>query len=967
MAGLAPRGRFFVFAQRHARGRWHVATPACGLVFLRPPTEPRDRGTRIASMTSIPRPLGPHQLSRSGARARGAHQRQGGVAAWPVVPTHRGAGRAWSPARLAPLASLARLALLTLSLGCGQGELVYKNAAIAPPVRAADLLRRMTVEEKFWQLFAIPDDTTLDLARLSHGVYGLQVRPSSGGGAREVARRVNALQRYLVTETRLGIPMIAFEEGLHGLAQGGATVFPQAIALAATWDASLAARVADATAEEARARGIRQVLSPVLNLATDVRWGRVEETFGEDPYLASQMGVAVVRAFERRGVVTTPKHFVANSGDGGRDSYPVEASRRWMEELYLPPFRASIVDAGARSIMAAYNSVDGAPASANRWLLTEKLRTEWRFGGVVISDAGGVGGANVLHMTAPDYPTAAQRALAAGLDVIFQTSAADAALFWPAFRDGRIPSATIDSAVAHVLRLKFELGLFDAPYVRFDSAAEPAMLARHRRLARDVARASMTLLHNDSGVLPLDPRLRSIAVIGVDADQPRLGGYSGPGNRPVSIRRGIAARLGRAATVRYAPGPGRGTPELVVVPAIALGGGARAEYFDNITLTGPPTVTRPEGAIDFSWPFGGPDRLLSYGWYSVRWRATLVAPATEPLRLAVDGDDGFRLYVDGRLVIDRWRKRSATLASATMAVVKGQRYDLRLEYFEAAGAGRIRLLWSHGVAPDWHGAIDRAVDAARRSDAAVCVVGIEEGEFRDRASLRLPGHQEALLRAVVATGRPVVVVLIAGSAVTSSAWGSRVGALLQAWYPGDAGGDAVADVLFGDASPSGRLPFSVPVAEGQLPLSYLHKPTGRGDDYADLTGRPLFPFGHGLGYSSVAYRDLSAEPAVVRAGDSVVVRLYVRNQGARDETEIVQLYLRDELASVPQPVLRLVGTARVALGGGEEREVRIVLPADRFSLVDEQLQRRSEPGRFFVLAGASSADLRLRTTVTLRQ
>ncbi len=299
----------------------------------------------------------------------------------------------------------------------------------------------MTVEEKFWQLFAIPDDTTLALDRLSHGVYGLQVRPGTGGGARDVATRINTLQRYLVTQTRLGIPMIPFEEGLRGLAQGGATVFPQAIGLAATWDTAMVGAVAAATAEEARARGIRQVLSPVLNIATDVRWGRVEETYGEDPWLVSQMGVAFVQAFERAGVVTTPKHFVANVGEGGRDSYPIDVSARWLEELHFPPFRAAISVGGARSVMAAYNSVDGSPASANRWLLTDKLRNDWGFDGVVISDAGGTGGANVLHMTSPDYPTSAVRALEAGLDVILQTSADHAQLFWPAFRDGRIPAS----------------------------------------------------------------------------------------------------------------------------------------------------------------------------------------------------------------------------------------------------------------------------------------------------------------------------------------------------------------------------------------------------------------------------------------------------------------------------------------------------------------------------------------------
>ncbi|MFN8666626.1 MAG: glycoside hydrolase family 3 N-terminal domain-containing protein [Gemmatimonadaceae bacterium] len=849
--------------------------------------------------------------------------------------------------------------------GCTPREAAYRDATLSPDARAADLLARMTPEEKFWQLFAIPDDTTLDLSVLQHGVYGLQVRPGPGGGAREVAMRINTVQRYLVTRTRLGIPMIPWEEGLHGLSQGGATVFPQAIALAATWDSSLVARVAGATAREARARGIRQLLSPVLNLATDVRWGRTEETYGEDPWLASQLGVAFVRAVEDAGVVTTPKHFVANVGDGGRDSYPVDLDRQWMDEWHFPPFRAAIAAGGARSIMASYNSVNGAPASANRALLTETLRRDWGFDGVVMSDAGGVGGANVLHMTAADYPSSAQRALEAGLDVILQTSASHAALFRPAFAPGRIPPDVIDRAVRRVLRLKFQLGLFEQPYVAFDSAADVAMRAEHRTLAAQAARASFVLLHNDGRTLPLQTPSR-IALIGVDADEARLGGYAGPGNQPVSIRAGLEGRLRGRGTVQYAPGPGRGAPALVPIPASALGHGLQASYFPNITLAGTPTLTRTDPTVDFTWPFGGPDSALAYGWYSARWEGAVVAPTSGPLTLAVEGDDGFRLYVDGRLAVDRWTKRSYSTAEVTVPATAGRAIAIRLEYFESTGAGRIRLLWNHATARDWRGDIARAAAVARGSDVAVVVAGIEEGEFRDRSSLRLPGHQEALIEAVIATGRPVVVVLIAGSAVITEPWRDRVGALVQAWYPGDAGGDALAALLLGDDVPSGHLPITIPRAEGQLPLSYFHKPTGRGDDYLDLTGRPAFAFGHGLGYSAVAYDSMTVAPRSPRVGQAVVARIHLRNTGERPAREVVQLYLRDEVASVARPVLMLAGSARVSLAGGATGTAEVTLPADRFALTNAALARVVEPGRFVLLAGPSSADVRLRAVVDVR-
>jgi beta-glucosidase len=298
--------------------------------------------------------------------------------------------------------------------------------------------------------------------------------------------------------------------------------------------------------------------------------------------------------------------------------------------------------------------------------------------------------------------------------------------------------------------------------------------------------------------------------------------------------------------------------------------------------------------------------------------------------------------------------------------VQGRALRVRLEYAEVSGGGRIRLLWDEGVARDWRAEIRRAVDEARRSDVTVVAVGIEEGEFRDRASLQLPGHQPELLTALAATGRPVIVVLVAGSAVTMSGWGERVGAVMQAWYAGDAGGDAVAAALFGDVPPAGRLPFTVPRAEGQLPLTYFHKPTGRGDDYLDLTGRPLFAFGHGLTYTRFRYDSLVVAPATIAAGDSVVVRLRVRNEGVRTATEVVQLYVRDEVASVARPVLMLAGVAHATLAVGEARDLAIPLPPEAFSLLDREGMRRTEPGRFIVLAGRSSTDLRLRGVVTLR-
>jgi beta-glucosidase len=838
----------------------------------------------------------------------------------------------------------------------------YRNAAFPIEARVRDLLGRMTLEEKFWQLFMIPgslDDSTHDY---SHGAFGLQISAGTGG-ARGHAERINSIQKFFVERTRLGIPIIPFEEALHGLAREGATVFPQAIALAATWDTALMGRVALASARETRSRGIRQALSPVVNLATDVRWGRVEETYGEDPFLAARMAAAFVAPFEQSGIIATPKHFVANVGEGGRDSYPIELSPRLLEELHFPPFRSALA-AGARSVMTAYNSVDGSPASQNRPLLDSILKGAWGFRGFVISDAAATGGAIVLHHTEANTATAARHALESGLDVIFQSSWEQHRSWLAAFRNRGISDSVIDKAVARVLRAKFELGLFEGPYASPDSAARWNGHPEHRALAREAARASLVLLKNEEQVLPLSPRHRSIAVIGADAIEARLGGYSGPGIRPVSILDGIRERAGRGVTVRYAPGPGRVGTVPVPVPAGRLR--LRADYFDNITLAGTPRVSRTDSMVDFRWTFNPPARGIPTDWYSVRWTGSLTVPAGRPRRIGVEGTDGYRLWLDGTLAIDNWRKQSYRTRLVETPLPAGSRHGIRLEYFETTGNARVRLVWD-GDAPDPSGAaIDSAVALARGSDVVVVVAGIEEGEFRDRARLSLPGRQEDLIRAVAATGKPVVVVLVGGSAITMSGWLDEIDGVLLAWYPGEEGGHAVAEVLFGDANPAGRLPVTFPMAEGQLPLSYNHKPTGRGDDYLDFSGQPLFPFGFGLSYSSFAYSDLRIAPAEIGPSSGAEVRLRVRNTGTRAGDEVVQLYLRDVLASVARPVLMLAGFQRIRLGPGEDREVSFALGPEQLRMLDADMRWVVEPGTFRVLVGGSSRDIRLRGDLVVR-
>ncbi len=851
----------------------------------------------------------------------------------------------------------------------------YRDASRPVAERVRDLLGRMTVEEKFWQLFMIPGDLDDPTSDYSHGVFGLQISPARDStdpeAARAHAKRINDIQRYFVERTKLGIPIIPFEEAVHGLVRPGATAFPAAIGLAATWDTSLMTRVASAIAAETRSRGIRQVLSPVINIANDPRWGRVEETYGEDPLLSSRMGVSFVSAFEHAGIVATPKHFIANFGDGGRDSYPIDFDARLLDEMYFPPFRATLGEGHARSVMSAYNSVDGSPATQNRALLTDKLRREWGFQGFVISDAAATGGATVLHHTEASTATATADALNAGLDVIFQSSWPQHRPYLDAFKRGLIPDSVIDSAVARVLRVKFELGLFEQPYVDVDSARTINGSAEHRSLSLEAAHESIVLLKNDGGALPIARSVRSVAVIGADAVEARLGGYSGPGNQKISILDGITSSLHARApdgVVRYAPGPGRITREYFVVPPEALSSadsgrtvrGLRGEYFENNRLDGSPSITRTDARVDFGWTVNSPGRGIPFDWYSVRWTGRLTVPADGVRRIGVEANDGYRLYLDGKLLIDDWEKRSYGSRLARVALKPGSSHDVRLEYFESTGNARVKLVWDAGVRDEWRASIDSAVAIARRSQAAIVVAGIEEGEFRDRALLSLPGHQEELIERVAATGRPTIVVLVGGGAITMSRWLDRVPAVIDAWYPGETGGRAVADVLFGDYDPAGRLPTTWPVSEGQLPLYYNHKPTGRGDDYLDLTGQPLFPFGYGLSFTTFEYSDLSIASPEIPPHGSTTVRCRVKNTGTRAGDEVVQVYVRDILASVARPVMQLAGFQRVRLRPGESQVVAFTLGRDQLQMLDRDHRWVVEPGRFRILIGSSSRDIRLR-------
>ncbi len=861
----------------------------------------------------------------------------------------------------------------------------YQDPALKIESRVADLLARMTPDEKFRQLFMVAGDLGNDSARFNSGIFGFQLHAASQSGdangqllsygagpdARRTLDKVNATQRYFMERTRLKIPMLPFDEALHGLVRNGATAFPQSIGMAASFDTTLMNQVATAIALETKARGIRMVLSPVVNLATDVRWGRVEETYGEDPLLASCFGVAYVKAMERRGIITTPKHFVANHGDGGRDSYPVFHSERLLRETYFKPFQAAIQLGGARSIMTAYNSLDGRPCSANSWLLNDVLRGDWGFRGFVISDAAATGGANVLHFTARDYEDAGQQSVENGQDVIFQTDFAHYELFKRPFLDGTVKQSAIDSAVAHVLAMKFELGLFDEPY-RSDSLLKSLNMAKHRELAYEMAVKGAVLLKNRNEALPIRSTVKRIAVFGTDALEARLGGYSGPGNSPVSILEGLRQRLGPTVEVSYAEGCERSGNEYDVVPPEVLfnneGGqlnpGLHAEYFSGIDLDAEPTLTRTDEKIDFQWTLFSPAPEIPFDHFAVKWEGVIVPDESLKCEFGVEGNDGYRLYLDDSLFIDRWDEQGYHRSLTTYAFTKGQAVGLRIEFHERSGSARFRLVWRTMIqALEWPNSLQNAMDQAGTCDVSIVVVGSEEGEFRDRSSLKLPGHQEELIKRISRSGKPLIVVLVGGSAITMDAWIDDVDAVLMAWYPGEAGGLAIADLLLGTRNPSGKLPITFPRNEGQLPLNYNHFPTGRGDDYVDGTGHPLFPFGYGLSYTSFEYSDLKLSLSTFTAKDTVIISFKLKNTSNVAGDEVAQLYTHDELASVARPVKELKGFQRVSLAPGETKTVSFTLTAEMLTLFNSTMEEVAEPGTFRIMIGGSSKDIRLRAVV----
>ena len=858
----------------------------------------------------------------------------------------------------------------------------------------------------------------------------LYLDPDAGADARarDLVSRMTADEKVLQLMNaapaipRLDVPAYEWwNECLHGVARAGiATVFPQAIGLAATFDVPLIAEMADVIGDEARAkhhqavrqgqRGRYQGLtfwSPNINIFRDPRWGRGQETYGEDPFLTGRIGVAFVKGLQGDDphyyrVIATAKHYAVHSGpEPDRHTFDARPTERDLWDTYLPAFRDLVQEAKVASVMSAYNRINGESATASDRFLNDILRRQWGFTGYVVSDCGAVDDIFRRHKIVPTAEEGSALALTRGCDL--ECGSAYRALKG-ALAQGLVREADLDLALERLFAARIKLGVFDPPervrwaQIPYSVNDAPA----HDRLARRVAQSSIVLLKN-SGVLPLRKDLGSIAVIGPTADDlmSLVGNYNGTPARPVTILAGIRNAVSPTTQVRYERGAdlveGRQDPRAAAAIDAAYlrtspgstSRGLTGRYYRGRSFEGDPVVTRIDQRVQFRWDRGAPtdepvargelpaDRALANDGFSVRWTGMLVPPVTGDFELVVTANDGARLVVDGKTVVDAWNDTPVARAlSGTVRLEAGREHAVVLEYYEAERDAEVRLGWR---LPSAGSPFDAAVGAARAADAVVFVGGltaeVEGEEMRvsypgfaggDRTDIALPAVQQKLLEALHATGKPVIFVLTTGSAVGLTWAKENLPGIVVAWYPGQQGGSAVADVLFGDANPAGRLPVTFYESVAQLPPFADYNMEGR--TYRYFRGAPVYPFGHGLSYTRFQYSGLRLSQPAAAAGDRVEAEVSVKNTGSRAGEEVVQLYVRGTAPDRLAAIRNLRGFERVRLAPGEQKRVRFTLVPERdFASYDEARKAYAvAPGAFEIEVGASSADLRLRGRVTVR-
>ncbi len=823
-----------------------------------------------------------------------------------------------------------------------QSQEAFRNSNLPERERLLDLLSRMTIEEKIGLLRA----TSYEISRLG-------------------------IQKYFHGN-----------EALHGVVRPGRfTVFPQAIGLASTWNTVLMKRVSTAISDEARGRwneldrgrlqqeaysDLLTFWSPTVNMARDPRWGRTPETYGEDPYLSGAMGTAFVRGLQGEDekylkIVSTPKHFAVNNEEHNRFVCNVKVSEKQLREYYLPAFERCVKEGKAASIMSAYNAINDVPCTLNPWLLTKVLREDWGFDGYVVSDCGGPGLLVHGHKYVKTKEAAATLSIKAGLDL----ECGDEIFYEPllnAYKQYMVSQADIDTAAYRVLRARMRLGVFDAPGLNpYDKiSAEVIGSAEHKELALETARQSIVLLKNQKNMLPLNPRkVKSIAVVGINAASCEFGDYSGaPVNEPVSILQGIRNRVGDKVKVVHAPWKSA-KDGMEIIQGSYYPEGLRAEYYSNTHFGGGPKV-RNEEWLNFEPANQAPDPFLPKSPLSIRWTGKLRPTVTGQYTFSFSSDDGCRLFLDGKQLIDAWDGHAVRADTATVYLEAGRDYQLKAEYYDTRDYAIARLHWripsvSQKARIDMYGEAGKAV---RECEMVVAVLGINkmiEREGQDRYDIHLPEDQQEFIREIYKLNPNTVVVLVAGSSLAINWMDENIPAIVNAWYPGEQGGTAVAEVLFGDYNPGGRLPLTYYNSLDELPAFDDYDVT-KGRTYQYFTGKPLYPFGYGLSYTSFQYSNLE----VKESGDQLSVSFRVKNTGKLAGDEVSQLYVRLPERGEVIPLKELKGFQRTTIGKGATEKITIDLKKSDLRYWDDQQKAFVTPaGEYTLFVGASSADIRL--------
>ncbi len=830
-----------------------------------------------------------------------------------------------------------------LSIGCEKTE-KWKNPNLPVEKRVNDLVSRMTLEEKISQMM-------------------------------DVAAPIE----------RLGIPAYNWwNEGLHGVARAGiATVFPQAIGVAATFNDSLLLVEAQVISDEFRARynnyikknerdrykGLT-IWSPNINIFRDPRWGRGQETYGEDPYLTSRLGVAFVKGLQGNNpnylkTIATPKHYVVHSGpEKDRHVFDADVTERDFMDTYLPAFEATIKEGKAYSIMGAYNRFRGESCSGSDTLLNQILRKQWGFKGYVVSDCGAIDDIYLNHKIVPTGAEAAAIGVLGGCDLECGRTYEN---LKEAVNKGLLTETDIDVAVKRLFTARMKLGMFDPegknPYDTIPFSVNDN--EKHRELSLKVARETMTLLKNGNNVLPLSKDIKSIAVLGPNSNDPVVmyANYNGYPSKYVTPLEGIKQKLGEnvkvfhhdvSSLVNDNPIPLPITRENMMTEGV---NGIKGEYFNNRNLEGEPVLTRVERKIDMVWDGSGIDQKVNSHDISVRWTAKLIPGVSGKYIISFTGDDGYRVWLDNELIMDAWRNQGPTENYKAIELFARREYDLKIEYFQGEGGAVAQLKWARII----EGQTDAYLKEVAKCDVIVYVGGLSaalEGEEMpvsfdgfdggDRTKIDLPAVQTNTLKKLKKLGKPIILVNMSGSALALNWENENIDAILQAWYPGQQGGTAIADVLFGDYNPAGRLPVTFYKSVNDLPDFSSYDMEGR--TYRYFKGEALYPFGFGLSYTTFSYSNLQL-PENASTSDKIRVSVDVENTGKRDGDEVVQLYVKIEDAAVPVPLHALQAFKRINLKTGEKKTVTFELEPKQFAVIDDENKRVVQPGNFTIFVG----------------